>query len=82
MKNHLKAWVKLILRSFGSSAKMTTVSITFENSNDEPIFLQVDPWAGIYLLKKETKLKLSLRAKKVLLGLTLMNRALHDYSQF
>lgn len=60
MKNHLKAWVKLILRSFGSQAKMTTVSITFKNSNDEPIFLQVDPWAGFYLLKKGDKIEIVL----------------------
>jgi hypothetical protein len=32
---------------------VTTVSITFHNFNDEPIYLQVDPWAGIYLLRKD-----------------------------
>ncbi len=31
---------------------MTTVSIRFSNSNDLPIYLQVDPWAGLYALKK------------------------------
>jgi len=32
---------------------MTTVSIRFHNFNEKPIYLQVDPWAGIYLLKKD-----------------------------
>ncbi len=26
------------------------LSITFVNSNDEPIYLQVDPWAGLYII--------------------------------
>lgn len=32
--------------------KTTTVSIKFSNNNDEPTYLQVDPWAGFYLLQK------------------------------
>lgn len=32
---------------------MTTVSIRFHNFNEKPIYLQVDPWAGIYLLRKD-----------------------------
>ncbi|MBL9090514.1 MAG: hypothetical protein JNL96_04785 [Planctomycetaceae bacterium] len=31
---------------------MTTVSIHYENSNDEPMEIQVDPWAGLYRLAK------------------------------
>lgn len=31
---------------------MTTFSIDFRNSNEEPIYLQVDPWAGSYKLNK------------------------------
>jgi hypothetical protein len=31
---------------------MTSITITFSNSNDQPVFLQVDPWAGLYRLRK------------------------------
>ena len=58
MKYDLKACIQRILRSFGFRATKTTVSITFENSNEEPIFLQVDPWAGYYLLKKGDKIEI------------------------
>ena len=37
---------------------MTTVSITFRNSNEEPIYLQVDPWAGVYLLRKGDEIQI------------------------
>jgi hypothetical protein len=37
---------------------MTTVSITFSNSNDQAIYLQVDPWAGVYLLKKGDRVEI------------------------
>ncbi len=37
---------------------MTTVSIRFRNSNDEPIFLQVDPWASVYLLRKDEEIQI------------------------
>jgi len=58
MKYDPKAWIQRILRSLGFRATMTTVSITFENCNSEPIFLQVDPWAGFYLLKKGDKIEI------------------------
>jgi hypothetical protein len=35
---------------------VTTVSIVIRNSNEEPIHLQVDPWAGVYLLKKHDEI--------------------------
>ncbi len=31
---------------------MTEVSIHFSDSNEKPIYVQVDPWAGLYMLKK------------------------------
>jgi hypothetical protein len=31
---------------------MTTISIRFANSNDPPVHVQVDPWAGVYTLEK------------------------------
>ena len=31
---------------------MIAVSIGFRNSNEQPIYLQVDPWAGLYLLRR------------------------------
>lgn len=34
----------------------TTVSIRFKNENDEPIYIQVDPWAGFYILKKDDEI--------------------------
>jgi len=37
---------------------MTTFSIRFLNSNDQPVFLQVDPWAGCYVLKKGEEIEL------------------------
>jgi len=37
---------------------MTTLSIRFSNSNDGPIYLQVDPWAGFYLLKKGEEIEI------------------------
>lgn len=40
--------------------KMTTVSIVFSNDNDDgqPIHIQVDPWAGLYLLKKGERIEI------------------------
>jgi len=37
---------------------MTTVSIEFKNRNDQPIYVQVDPWAGLYLLKKGDEIQI------------------------
>lgn len=37
---------------------MTTLSIRFSNSNEGPIFLQVDPWAGLYLLLKGEEIEI------------------------
>lgn len=37
---------------------MVSVSIHFANSNDEPIFVQVDPWAGLYVLKKDGEIEI------------------------
>ena len=34
-------------------------SLRFSNSNDEPIFVQVDPWAGLYVLHKGDEVELS-----------------------
>ena len=30
---------------------MNSVSIRFSNSNEMPIYVQVDPWAGVYVLE-------------------------------
>lgn len=46
----LASWRQLILRALGCADN--TVSIAFTNSNDDPIYIQVDPWAGWYALKK------------------------------
>jgi hypothetical protein len=43
---------------------MTTVSITFGNSNDLPIYLQVEPWAGLYLLKKGDVIRIIAESEK------------------
>lgn len=37
---------------------MTTVSIRFSNENDQPIYIQVDPWAGLYVLKKGDEIEI------------------------
>ena len=37
---------------------MTTVSIDFRNSNEQPVYLQVDPWAGVYLLKMGEEIRI------------------------
>jgi hypothetical protein len=37
---------------------MTTVSIRFKNSNDQPINIQVDPVAGLYVLKKGEQIEI------------------------
>lgn len=37
---------------------MTTVSLTISNSNDQPIYLQVDPWASLYLLRKGDRIEI------------------------
>lgn len=37
---------------------MTTVSIRFENSNAAPIYVQVDPWAGVYLLEQGQEIEI------------------------
>ena len=43
-------FVGFILRSKGS--ELATVSISFRNDNEQPILIQVEPWAGLYMLKK------------------------------
>lgn len=43
---------------------MTTISIRFSNSNNEPIYLQVDPWAGFYVLKKGEEIEIVAESKK------------------
>ena len=37
---------------------MTTTTIRFLNSNDRPVHIQVDPWAGIYTLPKNREIEL------------------------
>ncbi len=37
---------------------MTTVTIRFINSNDLPVFVQVDPWAGLYVLEKGQEIEI------------------------
>ena len=37
---------------------MTTVSIGFRNTNEGSIYLQVDPWAGVYLLRKGDEIEI------------------------
>ena len=37
---------------------MTTVSIGFRNSNEQPVYLQVDPWAGVYLLNQGDEIEI------------------------
>lgn len=46
------------LKLFRWGSEVTTVSIRFSNSNDEPIYLQVDPWAGFYLLRKGEEIEI------------------------
>lgn len=57
------------LNSPGGEAKstaeqMTEVSIIFGNNNDEPIYLQVDIWAGLYLLKKGERIEIVAASEK------------------
>lgn len=37
---------------------MTAVSLRFSNSNDRPLNIQVDPWAGLYRLAKGQEIEL------------------------
>ena len=37
---------------------MTTITITYRNFSEKPIYLQIDPWAGIYLLKKDESIEI------------------------
>jgi hypothetical protein len=48
----------MIFQSFEEAGSMTTVSIEFKNDNDQPIYVQVDPWAGFYLLKKGDEIEI------------------------
>ncbi len=43
---------------------MSTVSIRFSNSNNEPIYLQVDPWAGWYVLTKGEEIEIVAESEK------------------
>lgn len=45
------------LQSPQREEKTSTVSIAFENDNDQPICLQVEPWVGFYLLKKGDRIE-------------------------
>jgi hypothetical protein len=38
---------------------MKMFSIKFSNSNDEPIFLQIDPWAAVYVLRKGDEIEIA-----------------------
>lgn len=38
---------------------MTTITIRFRNSNEEPIYLQVDPWAAVYMLKNGEEIQIA-----------------------
>lgn len=33
--------------------------IKFANSNESPVFLQVDPWAGVYILRKGDEIEIA-----------------------
>jgi hypothetical protein len=37
---------------------MTTITIRFVNSNDPPVHIQVDPWAGVYTLAKGMQIEI------------------------
>ena len=37
---------------------MTTITIRFSNSNEQAIYLQVDPWAGVYCLAKGEEIEI------------------------
>jgi hypothetical protein len=37
---------------------MATTSIRFTNSNEQTIYLQVDPWAGLYRLEKGDEIEI------------------------
>lgn len=43
---------------------MSEITITFRNDNDEPIYLQVDIWAGLYLLKKGEQIEIVAASEK------------------
>lgn len=38
---------------------MSTFFLRFSNSKDDPIFIQVDPWAGLYVLNKGDQIEFS-----------------------
>ena len=38
---------------------MTTVSVRIRNSNKEAFYLQIDPWAGVYLLKQGDEIEIA-----------------------
>jgi len=37
---------------------MTTISIRLLNSNERPVHLQVDPWAGVYTLARGKEIEI------------------------
>jgi hypothetical protein len=37
---------------------MTTISIRFANSNNPPVHIQVDPWAGVYTLENGQEIEI------------------------
>jgi hypothetical protein len=37
---------------------MTTTTIRFSNSNEQPVHVQVDPWAGVYRLAKGEEIEI------------------------
>lgn len=40
-----------------------TTRFIYSNSNEEPIYVQVDPWAGWYVLKKGEQISLEIVTK-------------------
>jgi hypothetical protein len=49
--------------AFVSVCDSNTVSITFHNTNKSPLYIQVDPWAGIYQLKQGERIEFLAESK-------------------
>jgi hypothetical protein len=43
---------------------MTAISIRFTNSNAPPIYVQVDPWAGVYTLEQGQEIEILAESEK------------------
>lgn len=44
---------------------MAIITIRFRNSNEDPIYLQIDPWAAVYMLKNGEELHIAAESESI-----------------